>query len=101
GHRRLVSDWSSDVCSSDLFVAKLDPRSSPPFAARWAVRLGGPGMDGARSVAVDPHGDVAVAGFITYQVNGAASLYGEPPGTDGGTGEGRVGEGEGGGGDGG
>ena len=67
---------------TDGFVAKLDPASSPPFAARWAARLGGPGVDGVKSVAVDPAGNVAVAGFFTVQANGAAVLSGEPPGTD-------------------
>ena len=66
----------------DAFVAKLDSRSSPPFAARWAVRLGGPGSDGAKSVALDPHGDVAAAGFFTFRTTGAAELEAELPATD-------------------
>src|SRR5215213_3907706 len=33
-HTRLVSDWSSDVCSSDL------PHRSPPPKGRWHVRCG-------------------------------------------------------------
>jgi hypothetical protein len=66
----------------DAFVAKLDPRSSPPFSARWAVRLGGPGSDATRSVAVDPHGDVAVTGFFTFRTTGAAELEAELPTTD-------------------
>jgi len=67
---------------TDAFVARLDPRSNPPFAARWAARLGGPSVDGARSVAVDPYGDVAVAGFFTFFTTGAADLQAELPGTD-------------------
>jgi hypothetical protein len=66
----------------DAFVAKLDPRSSPPFSARWAVRLGGPSSDGTKSVAVDPHGDVAVTGFFTFRTSGAAELEAELPATD-------------------
>src|SRR5262249_40179492 len=66
----------------DGFVVKLDPRSSPPFAARWGVRLGGPSADGVRSVAVDPYGDVAVGGYFTVFTPRAPQLPAEPAGTD-------------------
>ncbi|HUM12983.1 MAG TPA: SBBP repeat-containing protein [Myxococcaceae bacterium] len=66
----------------DGFVARLDARATPPFQARWAVRLGGPSVDGTRSVAFDPFGDVIAAGFYSVRTTGAAALSGEPPGTD-------------------
>src|SRR5438046_5822606 len=50
-HTRLVSDWSSDVCSSDLEpdfgrLAKLDVLGSSCFAGsgtRWKTRMFAPG----------------------------------------------------------
>src|SRR5262249_58448785 len=34
-HTRLVSDWSSDVCSSDLVDERLDPEKSTTAAAAY------------------------------------------------------------------
>src|SRR3546814_6081249 len=33
-----ISDWSSDVCSSDLVGRRVDGRLEPYFAHRFAVR---------------------------------------------------------------
>lgn len=44
----------------DGFLAKLDPDGTPV----WALKLGGPSGDRARGVAVDPDGNVAVAGTV-------------------------------------
>ena len=66
----------------DAFVALLDSRSSPPFAARWAVRLGSRSIDEARNVIFEPTGDVLVTGLFTGHANGAAELVAEWPGTD-------------------
>src|SRR5262249_59954062 len=39
-HTRLVSDWSSDVCSSDLGIAVAARERRPPGAAPDLVELG-------------------------------------------------------------
>lgn len=51
---------------SDVFVAAL----SPSGATRWASRFGGLRDDEARAVAIDPGGDVVIAGAF----RGAASF---------------------------
>src|SRR3546814_13291366 len=52
-----ISDWSSDVCSSDLFL-KLTPRGEmvldTEYYSEEPVRVGGSGDDGE-----DDHGDDA------------------------------------------
>src|SRR5262249_58823525 len=40
-HARLVSDWSSDVCSSDLH------HPACPLVLGWSARAGAPAPDGA------------------------------------------------------
>jgi hypothetical protein len=58
----------------DAFVARLDSRSSPAFAPRWAVRLGGPSTDECNGVAFSSAGDVVATGFFSVWANGAAEL---------------------------
>jgi hypothetical protein len=53
----------------DAYLAKLDPNGN----ALWAVRLGGPQEDEALQVAVDPSGNVVVAG-ATYGGSGGAGV---------------------------
>src|SRR3546814_15973715 len=43
-----ISDWSSDVCSSDLFPAPLQ-RGKAVFAAKRAARYHGPKVDATAS----------------------------------------------------
>lgn len=45
----------------DAFVARLDRRG----AVVWSLAFGGPGADGATSVAVDHAGDILVSGFFS------------------------------------
>jgi hypothetical protein len=65
-----VGSLLSSPGSRDAFVAKL----SPSLAPLWAVRLGGPGFDGANGVAVDAYGDVLVTGLFAGTTSGAAVL---------------------------
>src|SRR5262249_56199981 len=40
-HRRLVSDWSSDVCSSDLFAPRLTAEVTKPARRLWPPKVDG------------------------------------------------------------
>jgi hypothetical protein len=64
---------------TDAFVAKLDPAASPPFAPIWSTRIGGPGPDEGRGVAVDSLGDVTVVGLLNGTTTGAANLTAATP----------------------
>jgi uncharacterized protein (TIGR03437 family) len=57
----LTGSWPDPYVAppSDAFVAKLNPTGS---AMEWATFLGGSGNDYAGSIAIDPVGDVWVAG---------------------------------------
>lgn len=61
---------------ADGFVARLDLAGTP----QWALRIGGPKDDEARSVAVEPRGELWVAGSFedraTLGAEGAPSLEG-------------------------
>lgn len=46
------------VGATDVFVAKLAPDGTP----RWAKSVGGPSTEVGRAVAVEPNGDIAIAG---------------------------------------
>src|SRR3546814_4270369 len=53
-----ISDWSSDVCSSDLLVALIVPDTD--FAAEWARRRG----RSPQSLADDPDFERALAAAV-------------------------------------
>src|SRR3546814_21164568 len=60
-----ISDWSSDVCSSDLAIACLACRSLPPLASRRGGRTGtgrGAFRRGAADIMARAEGKLAVAG---------------------------------------
>jgi hypothetical protein len=63
----------------DAFVARLASTSTPAFAARWAVRLGGGSTDVCKGVAVSPAGDVLATGFFSIRADGAAELTSRGP----------------------
>src|SRR5439155_12844072 len=52
-HTRWPRDWSSDVCSSDLWVASSPPSSPPGLSRRGAALAGDPRRRGGRG-ARDP-----------------------------------------------
>jgi len=60
-HLAFGSTLLSSAGGSDAFVTKLNAQLSP----LWAARLGGPGVDEARGVAVDSAGDVITVGFFS------------------------------------
>src|SRR3546814_16813202 len=72
-----ISDWSSDVCSSDLLVA-VDPQ-----AMRWAISLSillavGVLASGWRLKRALSTAGTAAVGGLSGLAGGAAALYGPP-----------------------
>src|SRR5438045_5857667 len=51
-HTRCLSDWSSDVCSSDLRKAKGKKRGASMTRSRWPMMIGGLLIAGAAAGAV-------------------------------------------------
>src|SRR5262249_58599219 len=49
-HTRLVSDWSSDVCSSDLSSFFVAPGTTPCMCANWACSAPAIGRSRTRPV---------------------------------------------------
>jgi hypothetical protein len=67
--------------STDGFVAKLDPATTPPFGHVWSTRIGGAAADEARGAAVNSFGDVTVVGLLNGTTTGAATLTAVNPTT--------------------
>src|SRR5205823_6809850 len=61
-----ASDWSSDVCSSDLSRQRIPSSTSGSVTEAWVRRIDGPthGSDHAHDVATDSAGNVLVTGWI-------------------------------------
>ena len=78
----LTADTTISTYNNDIFISRLD--ASGNFV--WAKRMGGPGVDAGRSIALDTSGNVYIAGqfsgtsdfnpdtAVTYYLN-SAGLY--------------------------
>src|SRR5262249_56507221 len=80
GHTRLVSDWSSDVCSSDLAPCAPEPGPAPDAIARFAFA---PEIVGVR---IAPASKLVPAGIAREPAMASTGLLARSE-------EGRVGEG--------
>src|SRR5262249_58581594 len=58
-HTRLVSDWSSDVCSSDLNVRSIDAKAAETAAQRQAL-LDGLELEVSQALTAEHDGEFAV-----------------------------------------
>src|SRR5205814_4246852 len=75
-HTRCLSDWSSDVCSSDLEI--MEPASAPPATARTSSQTTEPvSAPAARVAASSGDGDISTERLRDYV--GAFVLAGLDP----------------------
>src|SRR5262249_59905326 len=69
-HTRLVSDWSSDVCSSDLGLGGLPPAGLPPPTPAQPARQAAQAW---RVLVVDDNRDMADSAAILLRASGHRS----------------------------
>src|SRR5438093_13537212 len=81
-HTRLVSDWSSDVCSSDLDTGAIPCiRQSEPFPICWAVHLPLPVVTAVRQADLHTDADPVARGQCQRQADRKSVVVGKECGS--------------------